>query len=285
MRARQPALTAVAALGLALAGAPAAADAVTRDLAAGYTRELAACQTRASGITKIATGAQALVDAGQAELAADLAALRAGLAEVTAYCDELTATLALIADPNASYRALERKLDDQDNKIRKLRASTKAVLEQLAPVTQRVIPLINARVGAAAPAAKRIKITFPSGRTIEIPALTGALRTAGGEALDQLDYLEGKAAATVSARRLPATTCAREREAITAAGVTDVPATDATRPLALAWYVSYGRAGRRLRAACRPAKDGVVVATIDEPTAITGWPELEPALRALLALP
>jgi hypothetical protein len=272
------------ALVLAL-GLPAAAlaDATTRELAQGYSRELAACQTRASGVTKIAAGAQVLVDDGQAERAADLAALRAGLVEVTAYCAELTATLAMLADPNAAYRALERKLDEQDNKIRKLRARTKQVLDDLGPVTARIIPLVNARVGAPAPPAKKVHVAFPSGRALDAPALAGAYRTSGNDALDALDYAEAKASATLTARRLPAATCAQQRQAITAPGAADVAATDATRPLGLAWYVGYARSPRRVRVACRALAAGVVVVSLDEPLAAAAWPELEPVLAALLA--
>jgi hypothetical protein len=50
---------------LCAVAAPAAADSKTKELARGYEKELAACQTRADGVTKVATGTQALVDGGQ----------------------------------------------------------------------------------------------------------------------------------------------------------------------------------------------------------------------------
>src|SRR5262249_45577851 len=143
---------------LCAVAAPAAADSKTRELAQGYERELAACRTRADGVARVATGAQTLVDAGQKQYEADLGALRDGLAQVQSYCTELPATLEILADPDAKYRALERKLDEQDNKIRKLRQTSKKVLDDLAPVISRLIPTINARVGQAAAAPKKLRL-------------------------------------------------------------------------------------------------------------------------------
>ena len=62
---------------LCAVAAPVSADSRTRELAQGYDKELAACRTRADGVTRVATGAQALVDEGQKQYEADLAALRA----------------------------------------------------------------------------------------------------------------------------------------------------------------------------------------------------------------
>src|SRR5437868_9019885 len=164
----------LALLAMAAVAAPVAADSRTRELAQGYDKELAACRTRADGVTRVANGTQALVDGGQKQHEADLATLRAGLAQVQAYCAELTATLELLADPSASYRALERKLDEQDNKIRKLRQTSKKVLDDLAPVISRMIPAINARVGSAPPPVpRRVRVKFPSGRAIDAPMLAG----------------------------------------------------------------------------------------------------------------
>jgi len=263
--------------------APVAADSRTRELAQGYGKELAACRTRADGVTKVATGAQALVDDGQKQYEGDLAALRAGLAQVQAYCAELTATLEILnADAGAKYRSLERKLDEQDNKIRKLRQSTKKVLEQLAPVISRMITPINARVGPAAPAPKRVRVKFPSGRAVDAPALAGLYRTSGTDANDIIEYTEAKDSATVTTKLVAGATCEQQRQAITA-GASEIAATDATKVLRLAWYIAYAKPARRLRVACRVAKAGAIVATLDEPAAASAWPELEPVLIAMIA--
>lgn len=263
----------------------AAADAKTRELAQGYQKELTGCRTRADGVTRVAAGAQALVDDGQHQHEPDLATLRAGLAEVQAYCAELTATLAILnADANARYRTLERKLDDQDNKIRKLRQGTKKVLDDLAPVISRMIPLINARAGTAAPSPTKVHIEFPSKRAIDVPVLAGAYTTAGSEAADIIEYAERKTSATATTRLVASATCEQQRQAITAATASDVPASDAIRPLGLAWYIAYDKPGRRVRVACRASKAGTILATLDEPAGVTGWPDIEPVLAAMIAV-
>jgi hypothetical protein len=264
--------------------APAIADSKTRELARGYEKELAACQTRADGVAKVATGAQALVDDGQKQYEADLATLRAGLAQVQSYCAELTATLDILgADPQAKYRSLERKLDEQDNKIRKLRKTSKKLLDDLAPVIARLIPPINARVGSASPAPKKLRLRFPSERVVDGPALAGTFRTSGSEATDIVEYTEVKTSATLTTKLIAGATCEQQRQAITAADASDLAATDATRSLRLAWYIGYAKPTRRLRVACRMTRAGAIVATLDDPLAAGAWPELEPLLAAMIA--
>jgi uncharacterized phage infection (PIP) family protein YhgE len=271
-------------LALCAIATPVAADSKTRELAQGYAKEAAACQTRADGLTKVARGTQELVDDGQTQYADDLAALRAGLEQVQAYCGELAATLELLnADPAAAYRSLERKLDEHDNQIRKLRQRTKQTLDDLAPVISRMIPPINARVGSAAPAPKRVHIKFPSGRAIDAAILAGTYRTSGTEAADILDYAEAKASATIVAKLVGNATCAQQRQAIAATDATELAATEATRPLGLAWYIAFTKPGRRLRVACRPTAAGAVVVSLDDPVDASAWPELEPVLVAMIA--
>jgi len=268
---------------LCAVSAAAAADSRTAELARGYTKELAACKTRADGVAKVATGAQALVDDGQKQYEADLAALRAGLAQLQTYCAELTATLEILgADPNAGYRSLERKLDEQDNKIRKLRQSSKKLLDDLAPVISRLIPSINARVGPAA-APKKLRLKFPSGRAVDGPALGGTFRTSGAEASDVLEYTEAKATATVTTKLVAGATCEQQRQAITSADAREIAVTEAMRSLRLAWYITYEKSTRRLRIACRMTKAGAIVGMLDDPLASSAWPELEPLLTAMIA--
>ena len=180
-------------------------------------------------------------------------------------------------------RSLERKLDDQDNKIRKLRQSSKKALDHLAPVISRMIPQINARVGTATPAAKKVHVTFPSGRAIDAPALAGTYRTSGSEAIDTIDYAEAKANATITTKLVATATCEQQRQAITATDATEVAATDATKSLGIAWYIAYAKPARRLRVACRATTAGAIVATLDEPVDASAWPELDPVLAAMIA--
>ncbi len=256
----------------------AAADRKTAELARGYTKELAACHTRADGVTKVTEGAQRLVDGGATEYRADLDQLHAGQAELAAYCGELEATLQLLAEPAASYKALERQLDDHDNKIRKLRRTSKQALEALAPVIARLIPAINARAGTAAPVVKRTPIKFPSGRAIEAPALPGTWRVSGTATTDTVDYAEGKDSATVSVRLVDGS-CVERKHDLPASAV------DVDGPHGLAWYAAYDKDARRVRVGCRTAgteRAASLLATLDEPGA-TGWPELQPVLEAMLA--
>jgi len=264
--------------------ASAAADSKTVELARGYEKERAACRTRADGVTKVTTGAQELVDDGQKQYEADLAALRAGLVQIEAYCAELTATLEILGtDPKAKYRSLERKLDEQDNKIRKLRQSSKKLLDDLAPVISRLIPLINARVGSVAPVPNKLRLKFPSGRTVDGTALGGTFRTSGSEASDTVEYTEAKTTARLTTKLVAGATCEQQRQAITTADASEIAATDATRSLRLAWYITYAKTARRLRVACRMTQAGAIVATLDDPLAASAWPELEPLLVAMIA--
>lgn len=254
--------------------AAAHADGKTKQLATGYRKELTACHTRADGVGKARTGAQALVDSGAAEFRADLDALAKGDDVIQAYCAELDATLALIADPNASYKQLEHQLDDHDNKIRALRKSSKQALDSLAPVIARVIPAVNARAGTAAPVVKKTPLAFPSGRKVDAPSLAGSWKVSGTQTTDTAEYSEGKASATLSVRAV-AEACAARKQDLPASAV------DAPKPPAqLEFYEWYDKDDRRVRVACRAAKSGSLVATLDMPASAT-W-ALEPVLFAML---
>lgn len=261
------------AIALLVVSGAAAADSKTKQLAQGYTKELGACHARVDGVTKVTNGTESL---GDAQYAAELDQLKAGLSQVQAYCTELDATLALIADPNASYKALEHQLDEHDNTIRKLRRSSKLALDGLAPVIGKMIPVINARAGTAdAPVKKTTPIKFASGRAIDAPALPGTWRVSGSPINDVVEYTEGKASATISVRAVDGTCADRKKELARSA-------VDATSPTKLDWYVAYDKDTRRIHTGCRTAKTGSLIATLDEPV-IASWPALEPVLLAMLA--
>jgi len=247
----------------ALAGR-AAADAKIAALITGYEKEAGSCKIHLDGVTKVKTGAESLPDA-----AADVETLTKGQAAVQAYCEELSNTLELLrADPNATYKSLERQLDDHDNKIRKLRQSSKVALDELAPVIQRLIPKINARVAAEPPVEKHAPGKFPSGRSVELPSLPGTWKVSGTAATDIVEYTEGKVDATVTVRPFSAATCDQQRKSLAgkADHLDDVAATDAAKQLKLAWYVSYTQKARVYQVACVAGKkDGGWLATIDAP--------------------
>jgi hypothetical protein len=267
-------------LAITVWSASAFGDARTKDLAAGYVKEQTACKRSADGVQKVTTGTEALVTAGEKQYSGDLDALKAGLDKVQAYCGELATTLELLADPNASYKALERQLDDHDNKIRKLRAAGKKALGELDPVIGRMVPAINAKAGAAAPVTKKTPLKFPSGRAVDAPAFAGTWKVSGSESTDTAEYVEGKTGATITVRSIAS--CDAQKKALKDA--IDLTPSDATKPLGLAWYVATSKDVRRVRSACRASKTGAVFATLDEPTpAPASWPELEPVLAAMIA--
>jgi hypothetical protein len=256
---------------LLLIGGLAFADGKTKELATGYQKELAACHTRADGVTKVTTGTEALGSEYQTELDQ----LKAAQTQVVAYCAELDATLQLIADPNASYKALEHQLDDHDNKIRKLRQSSKVALESIAPVIGKMIPIINAKVGTADIAQKKTPIKFVSGRTVDGPALPGSWKVSGSAQNDVVEYTEAKASATISVRQVEGTCADRKKEL-------PKSAVDVTTTAKLAWYAAYEKDTRRVHVGCRTGKTGSLLATLDDPVVAT-WPALEPVLFAMLA--
>jgi uncharacterized phage infection (PIP) family protein YhgE len=255
--------------------ATAAADGKTKELATGYQKELTACRTRADGVAKVQTGARSLVDGGAAEYAPDLDQLTKGLETIQAYCGELDATLQLIADPAASYKALEKQLDDHDNKIRALRKQSKQTLDTLAPVLAKLIPAINARAGTAAPVVKKTPLKFPSGRSVDAPALAGAWKVSGTPATDTAEYSEAKQSSTLSVK-LATGSCADRKKDLPRTAVDNDP-----NPK-LDWYVRYDKDARRIRVGCRSFTGGSLIATLDDPIA-TSWPTLEPVLLAMLA--
>src|SRR4029077_5889045 len=118
-------------------------------------------------------------------VASDVKMLEAAHEVVQSYCDELSATLELIhADPKASYKSLEKQLDDHDNKIRALRKTSKKALDDSAPAITRLGPKINARVGAADTHQARTPAAFPSGHAVKLPAWPGSWKLSGGKAND-----------------------------------------------------------------------------------------------------
>lgn len=269
--------------------ATAAADGKTKELATGYQKELTACRTRADGVVKVQTGATSLGD----EYAADRDQLTKGLETIQAYCSELDATLQLIADPAASYKALEKQLDDHDNKIRALRKQSKQALDALGPVLAKLIPAINARAGTAAPVVKKTPLKFPSGRSVDAPAMAGAWKVSGTPTTDTAEYSEAKESSTLSVKQVTGT-CADRKKDLPRASVKwgERPARssaeggakveDNDNPTKLDWYVRYDKDARRIRVGCRASTGGSLIATLDDPIATT-WPTLEPVLLAMLA--
>lgn len=245
---------------IALLVGPAFGDARLDELATGYTKEAASCKIHAAGVAKVLDGAK-LLPADDA-IAADVDALAKAHVVVQAYCDEVDGALALLhADPAATYKTLERQLDEKDNKIRKLRQSSKKTLDALQPVIQRMIPKVNAaRVGTPEPADKKLPAKFPSGRAIELPKLAGTWALSGTATTDVAEYTEKAATTTITVRAFTGATCDQHRKALA-----DKPALVETPDPRAAWKLSYSHDKRAATAMCVASKDGGWLATIDAP--------------------
>jgi hypothetical protein len=211
---------AVAVAVVALLVRDASADPRIQQLITGYDKEEQTCHVHGGGLAKVLAGATAmLADTHDDALSADVQKLQGALGIVHAYCDELAATLELLrADPQASYKSLEKAIDDHDNKIRALRKTSKQALDDTGPILQRLIPEINAHAIADRPKTETAKPPapapepapapapaptppppapkptvgkFPSGRTIELPVLPGTWKLEGEDKIaDIATYTE-----------------------------------------------------------------------------------------------
>jgi hypothetical protein len=260
------------------------ADSKIDGLVTGYDKEANACRIRRTGLTKVLFGGTALArdeleaNASDDALAADLDKLKAALATVQAYCDELAATLDLLrADPKATYKSLEHQIDDHDNKIRALRRSSQHAIDDTASIVSRLIPRINARVGAADAPPARTATQFPSGRTVKLLALPGTWKVYGDRDNDVAEYSEGDATLSIGARHVASGACDEPQKWVTARASgqsleTEAPK-DATKREAwrlpwlagATWRQSYATGDRFRQLECVPGKAGDVIVTLDEP--------------------
>jgi hypothetical protein len=271
-------------------GGTAHADKKLQGFKTDFVHEVAGCTVQTSGITKVLAGATELAKtvepAERDELARDIDQLTRGLALEKEYCDEVAAVIAFIdANANASYRSVERELDERYNKIVKLRASTKKTLEELQPITRKLIPRIARRPQPPATEPKRIPGKFPSGRAIELPPLTGTWSLSGSSTTDIAEYSETapkKPAVHASATTRPfaGATCDQQKKSLLvradAEELIDLDLPGA-KELGVAWGARYTRreqtTAHLVSVLCVPGKAGGLLATAD----------VVPADRAALA--
>ena len=217
---------------LASAGV-AVADKRMDEIAAGYEKEAVACRKSESGVAKVLEGARTLPDE-----AADTDKLDKGHAVVAGYCAELDAALELIKGATG-YKAIERKLDEADNRIRRTRAASKKTIAELEPVMHRLIPKINfARSGPQQVTDRRTQAKFPSGRPVELPPLPGKWTLNGTPATDVAEYTDKSQTATVTAQPFKDGGCDAERRRI--AGIDHVVELDA-KAANVTWIASYAK--------------------------------------------
>lgn len=260
---------------LLLAASTAHADSKTAQLATAYDKEAASCHVREAGIAKVVLGADLLRDDAVAD---DLKQLQAAHEVVSHYCGELDAVLALLRAPDASYKALEKQIDDHDNKIRPLRKASQKAIDDAAPAMGRLIPKINAARAVAtdkAPAATAA--AFPSGHKVKLPALPGKWQLSGAKTrVDIAEYTESGAKVTLEVRVLEES-CDRRRELVAKRGEGPGASIETSEPKSerapttlawlpnAAWRASYTSAGRAIQVECVPTKTAGISITLDAP--------------------
>jgi hypothetical protein len=251
-----------------------------------FVRESTGCQVHLSGLTKVLSGATDLAKsadpAERDDLSRDADQLTKGIALVKEYCDELTGVITFI-DTNATapYASIQRELDVRYNKILKLRTSSKKTIEDLQPITRKLIPRMT-RPQSPPSEPRRIPGKFPSGRTIDLPSLPGSWRLSGSSTSDTAIYSEsppkGPAVSATATTRPFSGSCDDQRKSLLVRGdaeqLSDLPL---PKDLPLAWASRYTRreqaTSHLVTVLCLPAKSGILLATAD----------VSPADRAPLA--
>lgn len=207
----------IAALLVVLAGT-AAADKRITDMTPGFEREAQTCAVQVSGLEKVQTGSQTLAPTlspeDKAALDKDLETLAGGLAGVKAYCAEVTDLVTFLkASSAASYKSVEKQLDERDNKVRKLRKEAKKTIDTLQPITRRWIGRI-AQAQAQKPdvVEKKTPGKFPSGRAVDLPPLGGTWKLSGNTTIDTAEYADKAWSATASVRSFTGATCEQQQK-------------------------------------------------------------------------
>jgi len=249
------------------------ADKKTEAMRPGFVKEAAACQIEVRGRAKLIAGATALLatlEGSEKEaLDKDLATLAAGQATISAYCSEVEALVAfLAASATASYKSVEKELDERDNKVRTQRKAAKKLVAELTPITRALIPRIKRLPTPAAATDARPASKFPSGRSVVLPALSGTFSLSGSTTTDAVEYVEKTASAKVSTRTFDKATCDQQRKALSAKStqITELEVPETGKAAGVVWSVRFTQEDKiphLVQVACIARKDGGVVATAD----------------------
>ncbi len=238
----------------------------------GFVKEVAACQIEVRGRAKMITGATALLATLEGSekdaLDKDLQQLTAGQATISAYCSEVEALVAFLeANAAASYKSVEKELDERDNKVRAQRKAAKKLVAELTPITRALIPRLK-RVPTPAASETRAASKFPSGRSVVLPALSGTFSLSGSTTTDTVDYVEKTASAKVSTRTFDTATCDQQRKALSAKSplITELEVPETSKAAGVVWSVRFTQEDKiphLVQVACIARKNGGVVATAD----------------------
>ena len=133
----------LACLLVAALGRSAIADAQLTSLIKGYEREASGCQKSARGVRVVIERGRPVSGTDQ-ELANDLTELAKVQATVQSHCDELEATLEFLrADPSATFKKLQKEIDERAKKVRIGRAASRQALADAEQRITRSVPRIN----------------------------------------------------------------------------------------------------------------------------------------------
>lgn len=274
----------LAIIAIAALASPAAADKKIVDMTPGFKRELAGCETERNGLQIVVTKTRAFVATDppdKAELDADLEQVANGHELVVAWCTDARAMVQLLEDnAAAAWKSAGRAVDTQYRVVVKSRKEAKRVLAELAPLTRKLIPRVNARAGEKPPEKKQTG-KFPSGRVIAIPAGTWTL---GGTASnDVADYAASGITANVTTRPFANATCEQQRRAFVAKADGEVIELD-VKPHVGWRYVRRDRTPHALAMICMTSGTGGAIAIADITPATAAADDVTKMMLAMLAL-
>jgi len=262
---------AVVALGLALVGT-AAADKRIADMTPRFERELRACEMQEGGLAIVLGKTRAFVATNppdKAELDKAIERLANGHVTVEAYCKAVRDLVEFLKDhASDAYKTVQQDVDARDAAVRKLRREGKKAIEELAPVTRKLIPRVTARV----PQIEERKPSgkFPSGRVVELPSLAGAWKLGGNLVTDVAEYTAEDVTATVTTHPFTNATCDQQRKLfVMKAGdepIADLALTPAAKAIDVQWawrYVRRDQTPHMLTMMCVPVGAGGFVAIAD----------------------
>jgi hypothetical protein len=260
---------------VAALGGSALADKKIQDLTPGFAKEAAACAIQKNGLVKVVTGAKdraaKLTDAGaKAELEGDVAKVEIELAAVEAHCTAVQGLVDFLKEnADATYKKVEKQIDERDNSVRKLRKASKKAIEEGQPTVRKLIAKLAERDATATKPSTEPRTTptkFPSKRSIDLPALPGSWKMTGTAVTDTVEYVEKQNKATVTARAFTGATCEQQRKMLAkrTPDLADLEISD--EKLGLEWSVRAVRKDKTphlVSVMCMPTKAGGVLATSD----------------------
>ncbi len=249
------------------------ADKKLVDMTPGYEREATACEMQQSGIdivlAKARTYAPTAPASDQPELDKDIDRLAKGQVPVAAYCTAVKDMVAFLKEhADADAKTVQKDVDARATAIRKARGDGKKAIEELAPITRKLIPKVNARTPQVEE--RRPTGKFPSGRVVELPVLPGAWKLGGNAVTDVAEYTVDGATATVTTRPFTNATCDQQRKLfVSKAGdepIADLELSAAAKAIDVQWawrYVRHDQVPHMLTTMCVPVGTGGFVAIAD----------------------